>query len=196
MSWCRLAEGEVTVLGRRVNLDMGRNATVYKAAREWFHDNPELFAKDVRCGPKSFSVVLGLNQTNLFDLQDLLADSIGPLKPSIPYKRPSVKFLPDPTPERAVAFSKTAFEGSMSADPATAVAPEDLLREHLIHYRQLRDWHETQYVKSKNAPYRQHIDNVIATQRAYMQQLAAAQQMAAAQQAAQQQAASQQPQRR
>lgn len=44
----RLAEGEVNVLGRRVNLDMGRNATLYKVAREWFHDNPELFAKDVR----------------------------------------------------------------------------------------------------------------------------------------------------
>lgn len=44
----RQAAGEVVVLGRRVNLDMDSSATLYKVAREWFYDNPELFAKDVR----------------------------------------------------------------------------------------------------------------------------------------------------
>lgn len=115
-----------------------------------------------------------------------MTDGTPSLKPTIPFKKPTARFLPEPAPERAVAFSKSGFENAMATSTTTPLPAEDLMREHLIHYRQLRDWHEAQYTKSKAAPYRQQIQNVIAAHQAYMQQLHA-QQLAYSQQQQQQQ---------
>lgn len=92
-------------------------------------------------------------------------------KATIPYRKPTSKFLPDDDPpERSVQFTPAAFEAAVTTQPDKAIPVPDLLREHMSHFQQLSDWQAAQHAKSKMAPYRLIIDQAIESQRQLIQQ--------------------------